>query len=54
VLSPLVSWALVGPLARYRPIRATALAQAMVRVARDATGGVHVYESDAIPRLAGR
>lgn len=54
LLSPLVSWALVGPLARYRPIRATVLARAMVRVARDATGGVHVYESDAIQRLAGR
>jgi uncharacterized protein YbjT (DUF2867 family) len=52
--SPLVSWALVGPLARYRPIRATALARAMVRVARDAAGGVQVYEADAIQRLAGR
>jgi uncharacterized protein YbjT (DUF2867 family) len=52
LLSPLVSWALVGPLARYRPIRAAALARAMVRVAREATGGVHVYESDTIRRLA--
>jgi uncharacterized protein YbjT (DUF2867 family) len=54
LLSPLVAWALVGPLARYRPIRATALARVMVRVAREATGGVHVYESDAIQRLAAR
>jgi uncharacterized protein YbjT (DUF2867 family) len=54
LLSPLISWALVGRLARYRPIRATALARAMVRVARDAAGGVHMYESDAIRRLAGR
>jgi uncharacterized protein YbjT (DUF2867 family) len=54
LLSPLVAWALVGPLARYRPIRATALACVMVRVAREATGGVHVYESDAIQRLAAR
>jgi uncharacterized protein YbjT (DUF2867 family) len=54
LLSPLISWALVGRLARYRPIRATALARAIVRVARDAAGGVHVYESDAIRRLAGR
>lgn len=52
LLAPLVSWALVGPLARYRPIRAAAVGRAMVRVARDAAGGVHVYESDAIRRLA--
>ncbi len=54
LVAPLVSWALVGPLARYRPIRAAALARAMVWVARDATGGVQVYESDAIERLAAR
>lgn len=54
LVAPLVSWALVGPLARYRPIRAAALARAMVRVARDTTGGVQVYESDAIERLAAR
>lgn len=54
LLTPLVSWALVGALARYRPIRAAALGRAMVRVARDAAGGVHVYESDAIRRLAAR
>jgi uncharacterized protein YbjT (DUF2867 family) len=53
LLTPLISWALVGPLARYRPVGAAALGKAMVRVARDAAGGVHVYESDAIGRLAG-
>jgi uncharacterized protein YbjT (DUF2867 family) len=54
LLTPLVSWALVGPLARYRPIPASTVAQAMVRVAREAAGGAHVYESDAIRRLAAR
>ena len=53
-LSSLVSWALVGRLARYRPIRAAAVARAMVRAAHDAAGGVHVYEWDAIRRLAAR
>jgi uncharacterized protein YbjT (DUF2867 family) len=40
------SWALIGPLKRYRPIRAESVAQAMVRRAREGSGGIHVYESD--------
>jgi uncharacterized protein YbjT (DUF2867 family) len=52
LLSPLVAWAFVGPLARYRPIGAEAVARAMVRVAREAPRGTHVYESDHIRRLA--
>ena len=50
VLGPLVGWMLVGPLAKYRPIRAATVARAMVRVAREAPRGAHVYESDAIRR----
>ena len=42
---PLVSWALVGPLRAYRPIRADRVARAMVRVAKEAPRGVHLYES---------
>jgi len=52
VASPLVSWVLVGPLARYRPITAAAVARAMVRVAGEAPRGAHVYESSEIRRLA--
>ena len=52
LLSPLVAWAFVGPLARYRPIKAEAVARGMVRVAREAPRGTHVYESDHIRRLA--
>ena len=52
LLSPLVAWAFVGPLARYRPIKAVAVARAMVRVAREAPRGAHVYQSDHIRRLA--
>ncbi|MGH8614405.1 MAG: oxidoreductase [Gammaproteobacteria bacterium] len=41
-----------GPLGRYRPIAARAVAAAMIRIAKDATRGVHVYESDRIRGLA--
>jgi len=51
VLSPLVAWMLVGPLARYRPIRAATVARAMVRAAHPAQRGVHVYEGRGIRRL---
>ena len=51
VLSPLVGWMLMGPLARYRPIKAAVVARAMVRIAREAPRGAHVYESDVIRRL---
>ncbi len=44
-LVPLVAWAFVGPLRAYRPIRADRVARAMVRVAKEAGRGVHVYES---------
>jgi uncharacterized protein YbjT (DUF2867 family) len=54
MVSPLIAWAFVGPLARYRPIKAERVARAMVRTAREATRGVHVHESDAIRRLGRR
>ncbi|HEX4600349.1 MAG TPA: NAD-dependent epimerase/dehydratase family protein [Gemmatimonadales bacterium] len=50
LLSPLVSWVLMGRLRAYRPIRAATVARAMVRVAREAPRGVHVYPSDEIAR----
>src|SRR5438445_74179 len=52
LLSMLVAWAFVGPLARYRPIKAETVARAMVRVAREAPRGTHVYESEDIRRRA--
>jgi uncharacterized protein YbjT (DUF2867 family) len=42
----------VGPLDRYRPIEARAVAAAMIRIAKDDARGVHVYESDRIRALA--
>lgn len=54
LLSPLVGWAMRGPLARYRPIKAATVARAMVRIAREAPRGVQVYESAQIRRLGAR
>ena len=54
IVSPLVSWTMLGPLAPYRPITAARVARAMVRVARDAARGVHVYVGSDIRRLGGR
>ena len=42
---------LVGPLRRYRPVAAEAVARAMVRVALERTPGPRVYLSDEIARL---
>ncbi|HVH67600.1 MAG TPA: NAD-dependent epimerase/dehydratase family protein [Gemmatimonadales bacterium] len=54
IVSPLVSWAMRGPLGRYRPIGAARVARALVRVAREAPRGAHVYEGDQIRRLGRR
>ena len=54
IVSPLVSWTMLGRLGRYRSIKAARVARAMVRVARDAERGVHVYESNQIRRLGAR
>jgi hypothetical protein len=45
------AFAMIGPLRKYRPIAAAAVAEAMVRVALRAPRGVNVYESDEIERL---
>jgi uncharacterized protein YbjT (DUF2867 family) len=43
---------MLGPLRKYRPIEADAVAAAMVAAAQVRTPGVHVYESDALQRTA--
>ena len=45
---------LVGPLRKYRATPPDLLALAMVAVAAERPGGVHVYEADALPALAAR
>ncbi len=49
----LVSFAMLGPARRYRPIRADDVAKAMASVARESPPGIHVYEADAMADLAG-
>ncbi|HLW76260.1 MAG TPA: NAD(P)H-binding protein [Bryobacteraceae bacterium] len=49
VLAPL----LVGPLRKYRPIRAAAIARAMMQAAREDRQGAFVYHYDEMLRLAG-
>lgn len=43
---------MLGPLRKYRPIEADAVAAAMVAAAQVRTPGVHVYESDELQRIA--
>ncbi|HEY3350710.1 MAG TPA: NAD-dependent epimerase/dehydratase family protein [Thermoanaerobaculia bacterium] len=51
-LARLVSVAMLGPAARYRPIRADDVAKAMAAVATDSPPGIHVYETPAMQALA--
>lgn len=51
-LSRGISFALIGPLGKYRPIEAAAVARAMIAVARRELRGVDVFESDRIRSLA--
>lgn len=53
LLGRLVAPALVGPLRRYRPIPAAAVAWAMVRVAHQRLPGRRIYESEAIAAIGG-
>lgn len=43
---------MLGPLRKYRPIEADAVAAAMVAAAQLRTPGVHVYESDELQRIS--
>jgi len=52
VASGLFSWAMAGPLARWRPVPAEAVAAAMLAVAGGALEGTRVVENDEIHRLA--
>ena len=47
-----VSFAMVGPLRRYRPVAADDVARAMLEVARREIPGVNVYDSDRIEEIA--
>ena len=52
VVARALSFALLGPLRKYRAIPAGTVAEAMVAAATDGLGGAHVYHYDEILRLA--
>ena len=52
VASGLFSWAMAGPLARWKPVPAEAVAAAMAAVASQAFRGARIVENDEIHRLA--
>ena len=51
-ISRAISFLLVGPLRKYRPIEARTVATAMIVMAKQAAAGIHIYESDRIAQIA--
>jgi uncharacterized protein YbjT (DUF2867 family) len=47
-----LSFGMVGPLRRYRPVEAADVARAMLEVARREAPGAHVYDSERIEEIA--
>ncbi len=52
-IAPLLNFAMIGGLRRYRGIPAATVGRAMVRAARQDGSGIFIYEYDQIIRLAG-
>jgi hypothetical protein len=52
LLAPLTDALMVGSLRRYRSVRATAVARAILALAKAGGTGVHVHEHDSIMSLA--
>lgn len=50
--SKLFSFLLAGPLRKYRPVQARAVAAAMLKIAPEHPAGVNIYESDQIRQIA--
>jgi len=51
-VSRAISFLLLGPLRKYRPIEARAVAAAMIVIAKRQPTGIHIYESDRIAQIA--
>jgi uncharacterized protein YbjT (DUF2867 family) len=47
-----VSFLMVGPLRKYRPVHARAVAAAMLKVAKEQRTGTNIFESDRIHQIA--
>ena len=48
-----VSFLMVGPLRKYRPVHARAVAAAMLEVSKEQRTGTNIFESDRIRQIAG-
>lgn len=46
------SFLMVGPLEKYRPVQASAVASAMLNIAKEHPAGINVFESDRISAMA--
>lgn len=46
VVMPAISWAMIGPLRKYRPITGEKVAKAMMKAALSPATGLHVYQYD--------
>ncbi len=53
-VSGLVSWTLIGPMRKYRPIRGETVARAMVSLALENRSGRFTHESDEIEAIGSR
>ncbi len=51
-VSRALSFLLIGPLRKYRPIDARAVATAMITTAKQQLPGIHLYESDRIAQIS--
>ena len=51
-ISRALSFLLLGPLRKYRPIEARAVAAAMIAIAKQQPAGIHIYESDRIAQTS--
>ncbi|RNA67882.1 NAD-dependent epimerase/dehydratase family protein [Alteribacter keqinensis] len=51
VLGKPLSLALVGPLEKYKPVKAEHVAMVMCALAQEESSGIHIYESDRIRHL---
>lgn len=47
------SFMMVGPLEKYRPVHASAVASAMLKVAKEHPAGINVFQSDRISAMGG-
>jgi uncharacterized protein YbjT (DUF2867 family) len=52
-LAPAMAFLLIGPLRKYRPISADAVAKAMVSIAEEPLSGIVIYESNRLQEIAG-